>query len=272
MNAIKQNAKEDQLEGLKQIYQEFIDGSGSSDLQQLSFSSGSELRCKLEQPFDFAKANSGNKMMKNIAGKGGAKKVDDDFDDGFNEPVKAAKGQQIKVSEDNAFAVTHLDWSCNAQQLAVSYGKTNHTSWCEHQSIVSIWRNVSKTDQGQNLPLHNIDVPNCVTCLAFHPTEPQILAGGTINGEIYIWSLEQDQAADRKVIKSDADEYRHREPIQSLMWTKNDNQVNLISISSDGKILLWHKPLKDLRYPLKGNVFAKQDERHIFMLNCQAMA
>lgn len=95
------------------------------------------------------------------------------------------------------------------------------------------------------------------------------MAGGTINGEIYVWILE---SADRKIIKSDADEYRHREPIQSLLWTNSKDHADLISTSSDGKILLWHQPLKDLRYPLKGNIFSKQGESQLSLHNCQAMA
>ena len=112
--AIKQNEKEDLLDGLKQIFTEITDGSGSSELQQLNFSSGSDLRSKLEQPFDFAKANSANKI--NNQNSKAAKKIEDDFDDGFNEPrFGDSKAAQIKMSDDDAFAVTFLDWNCNAQ-------------------------------------------------------------------------------------------------------------------------------------------------------------
>ena len=41
-------------------------------------------------------------------------------------------------------------------------------------------------------PTVNIDVSNCVSALAFHPDNPLILAGGTVNGEIYIWNIDVD--------------------------------------------------------------------------------
>ena len=44
-----------------------------------------------------------------------------------------------------------------------------------------------------NKPHMTIDVPNCVKTLAFHPSDPSILASGSINGEIYVWNTNFDE-------------------------------------------------------------------------------
>ena len=62
-----------------------------------------------------------------------------------------------------------------------------------------------------------IEVSNCLTSVAFHPTDPLLLAGGTLNGEIYLWNIDKEEPL---VCKSDVDEYYHRESIQSLIWVR----------------------------------------------------
>jgi len=86
------------------------------------------------------------------------------------------------------FDVASISWSPNGSTLAIGYGKHNHTSWCEHTSVVSIWC-IFWWDFSNEKPNFNIDVGSCVTSLSFHPTNPSVLAGGTFNGEIYLWDV-----------------------------------------------------------------------------------
>ena len=78
--------------------------------------------------------------------------------------------------------------------------------------------------------------------MAWHPSDPVILAGGTINGEIYLWNVAQEEP---QIAVSQIDEYFHREAITKLLWIKNENMitlqktVSLVSTSTDGKILVW---------------------------------
>jgi hypothetical protein len=66
----------------------------------------------------------------------------------------------------------------------------------------------------------NIEVSNCVSQVAFHPTDPLILAGGTINGEIYLWNIDNDEP---QICVSAIDEYYHREAITKLIWLRQEN-------------------------------------------------
>jgi hypothetical protein len=63
----------------------------------------------------------------------------DDFEDDWESGnATSAAGKQGSGSNDH-YQVVSVAWSCNGATLAVAYGKTNHTTWCEHQSAVSTW-------------------------------------------------------------------------------------------------------------------------------------
>jgi len=89
---------------------------------------------------------------------------------------------------DNDYQVTSISWNCKGSNLAVAYGKNDHTSWCEHLSVLCVW-SIFARDVDSTKPTTTIEVSNCLTQVAFHPNDASILAGGTINGEIYLWNI-----------------------------------------------------------------------------------
>lgn len=102
----------------------------------------------LQTDFDFVQANFAVqktlKQLKDADIKGGGPSThnDDEWDEPAAKKKKVgAAEQQTKQIEglDNDYQVTAVSWNCNGTNLAVAYGKTNHTTWCEHQSVVSIW-------------------------------------------------------------------------------------------------------------------------------------
>jgi WD40 repeat protein len=54
-----------------------------------------------------------------------------------------------------------------------------------------------------------------LTNIEFHPTDPSLLAGGTFNGEIYLWNLFAEEPF---IANSRIDEFYHREAITKLIW------------------------------------------------------
>ena len=100
--------------------------------------------------------------------------------------------------------------------MAVAYGKTDLVTWCEYQSVVSIFSPFRRTFDPKK-PTLNIDAPNCVTEVKWHPTEPVILVGGTFNGQIILWNIDEQNPV---VHMSEIDEYYHREAITSLIWVR----------------------------------------------------
>lgn len=158
-----------------------------------------------------------------------------------------------------------MAWSCNGATLAVAYGKTNHQAWCEHHSSVSTW-GIFRREFDPKKPNLTIEVSNCLTTIEFHPSDPLILAGGTMNGEIYLWNIDGERKGeDSYICNSAIDEYYHREAITKLIWVKYESITSLafqycvISVSTDAKILVWRVNDK-LRYPAKGHLLARKKE------------
>jgi WD40 repeat protein len=156
-------------------------------------------------------------------------------------------------------------WSCNGSTLAVAYGKTNHETWCEHHSVVSTW-GIFRREFDPKKPTLSIEVPNCLTTIEFHPSDPLILAGGTINGEIYLWNIDSERnGEDSLICNSSIDEYYHREAVTKLIWMKYESMTSLsfqyclLSVSTDAKILVWRLADK-LRYPAKGHLLARKKD------------
>lgn len=242
-----------------------------------------ELIHKLVTDFDFIDANNATQKTlqkikeseKDAGGNYGGDQYDDDFDDdfdGYKQETKKPSAnantannveEESKVGDD-IFQVTGTGWSCNGACVAAAFGKTDHVSWCEHQSTISLW-NIFRRDFSNKKPNVTIEVPNCLTCIEFHPTNPLIIAGATVNGEIFVWKIQEDQADNQAIVisKSEADEYFHREPIRRIIWLPFESmsslqqEMCLVTISGDGKILMWQNPMKNLRYPIKGHLTAR---------------
>merc|ERR1719446_56625 len=84
-----------------------------------------------------------------------------------------------------------------------------------------------------------LELSDCLTCLAFHPEDPSLLAGGSYNGDVLLWRLSED--SDPLVGKSVLTNYTHHEPVQKLAWTRDPHAAGLgyvlVSVSADGKML-----------------------------------
>lgn len=186
-----------------------------------------------------------------------------EYDNDWDDKPKATQGSSKNAADnvaglDNDYQVTSLSWNSNGSTIAVAFGKTNHATWCDHHSNVSLW-SVFRRDFDAKKPTNTIEVSNCVTQVAFHPSDPLILAGGTLNGEIYLWNIDLEEP---QLCVSAIDEYYHREAITKLIWVKNESlnlevKISLVSTSTDGKILVWRAQDK-LRYPIKGHLLARK--------------
>ncbi len=56
-------------------------------------------------------------------------------------------------------------------------------------------------------------------CLAFHPEQPAILAGGSFNGEVLVWNTALTD--EPLVASSQIGDYYHREPVSQVTWVFN---------------------------------------------------
>ncbi|KAL6746866.1 hypothetical protein V8C86DRAFT_2929599 [Haematococcus lacustris] len=143
--------------------------------------------------------------------------------------------------------VTSLTWSCTGQTIAASYGRYDVPGWCSDRGALVAW-NLGRDSVKPGKPDVLVDVDVCLMVAAFHPEHPALIAGGTFNGDLYVWDLSQE--ADLQVARSDPlCEVRHQEPMAALKWqysltdaTKYGNRsqaYRLISLAADGRVIVW---------------------------------
>ena len=110
---------------------------------------------------------------------------------------------------------------------------------------------------------------SCINCIEFHPKKASVFAVGNYIGEISLYDF--SKKTEQLIAKTLIDDYFHRDVISQLNWWsfkvpgKSETNYNILSLGTDGKILLWEvsnialgeeapaNRVKALfRYPIKG--------------------
>ncbi|KAL4488867.1 hypothetical protein ABPG72_016520 [Tetrahymena utriculariae] len=178
------------------------------------------------------------------------------------------------IEQENQLEITDISWNCTGLIIAAAYGKFEQKGTSNERSFVCAW-NLSKRNFAENKPSVVIETEVSLTCIQFHPTKPNILAGGSFNGEVFVWDLLDEE--ENLVCKSNIDEYLHREAVTQLQWNETQKQgslqvqQSLFSLSTDGKILQWTVNLdrvqnlqeNSLAYPTKGYFMIRKKEGEV---------
>mmetsp|Transcript_27063 Transcript_27063/g.59154 ORF Transcript_27063/g.59154 Transcript_27063/m.59154 type:complete len:588 (-) Transcript_27063:554-2317(-) len=147
--------------------------------------------------------------------------------------------------------VTCVSWSASGSTVAAAYGRYDVVGWCTDRGALATW-NVARKALDQSKPDTLIDVDNCLMACAFHPDHPALIAGGTFNGDLYVWDLSLEGDMQRSRTDAVAD-LRHREPICTIVWQYSMTEYNkygnrsqayrLVTLGADGRIMtwVWHK-------------------------------
>eukprot|EP00698_Gefionella_okellyi_P010806 TRINITY_DN2834_c0_g1_i1.p1 TRINITY_DN2834_c0_g1~~TRINITY_DN2834_c0_g1_i1.p1 ORF type:complete len:512 (+),score=97.55 TRINITY_DN2834_c0_g1_i1:272-1807(+) len=144
---------------------------------------------------------------------------------------------------------TNLSWNCNGSLLAAAHGSNTHKGWCPHRGFLCAW-NMQKSHVNTTKPDIILETSSCVMSVAFHPQQPSLLAGGLYNGVVTVWDLSNRD--DPKTWRTPAEEFAHREPVTALEWTFDRKEgYRLVSISGDGRILVWSMK-NNLEKPVAG--------------------
>ncbi|XP_029469028.1 WD repeat-containing protein 34 isoform X2 [Rhinatrema bivittatum] len=135
--------------------------------------------------------------------------------------------------------VTSVSWNSTGSVVACSYGRFDNGDWSIEKSFVCTW-NLDRRGLNPQCPDVVLDVPSSVMCLAFHPSQPSLLAGGLYSGEVLMWdtSRTDDTLISRTGMTGDS----HTDAIYQVIWLADPNRSHrfqLLSVSTDGKILVW---------------------------------
>jgi hypothetical protein len=86
---------------------------------------------------------------------------------------------------------TSTSWNSTGYVLAVAYGKFDESGWTTAPGHLCTW-NLGVRHVKAKKPDLLVDLDNPLQCIAFHPTHPALIAGGTLNGELYVWDLSRE--------------------------------------------------------------------------------
>lgn len=62
-----------------------------------------------------------------------------------------------------------------------TYTNDSHESWCDHDGSVGIW-SLNRRNFDSKKPNVILETDCCITCVAFNPEVPALLAAGKFNG------------------------------------------------------------------------------------------
>ncbi|KAM6110344.1 cytoplasmic dynein 2 intermediate chain 2 [Pterocles gutturalis] len=137
--------------------------------------------------------------------------------------------------------VTSVSWNATGSVVACSYGRLGNGDWSTEESYVCTW-NLDRRGLNPQCPDLVVDVPSSVMCLAFHPSRPSLIAGGLFSGELVVWDTSRRE--DPVMWSTGMTDDTHTDPVYQVNWlpdAKHGNHSRLLSVSTDGKILVWRE-------------------------------
>uniref|UniRef100_A0A8B9CNN8 Dynein 2 intermediate chain 2 n=1 Tax=Anser brachyrhynchus TaxID=132585 RepID=A0A8B9CNN8_9AVES len=158
-----------------------------------------------------------------------------------NETVLCLHTLSYPEAQDQHLQVTSVSWNATGSVLACSYGRLNDGDWSTEKSYVCTW-NLDRRGLDPQRPDLVVDVPSSVLCLAFHPSQPSLIAGGLFSGETVVWDTSRRD--DPLIWRTGLTDDTHTDPIYQVDWlpdAKHSNHVRLLSVSTDGKVLVWRE-------------------------------
>ncbi|NXJ88493.1 WDR34 protein, partial [Corythaixoides concolor] len=158
-----------------------------------------------------------------------------------NETVLCLHTLSYPEARDQNLHVTSVSWNATGSVVACSYGRLDSGDWSTEKSYVCTW-NLDRRGLNPQRPDLVVDVPSSVMCLAFHPSQPSLIAGGLFSGELVVWDTSRTE--DPVIWRTGLTDDTHSDPVYQVNWlpdAKHGNHSRLLSVSTDGKILVWRE-------------------------------
>ncbi|XP_010143656.1 PREDICTED: WD repeat-containing protein 34, partial [Buceros rhinoceros silvestris] len=158
-----------------------------------------------------------------------------------NETVVCLHTLSYPEARERKLQVTSVSWNATGSVVACSYGRLDGGDWSTEKSYVCTW-NLDRRGLNPQCPDLVVDVPSSVMCLAFHPAQPSLIAGGLFSGELVVWDTSRTE--DPVIWRTGMTDDTHTDPVYQVNWlpdTRHRNQSRLLSVSTDGKILVWRE-------------------------------
>ena len=175
------------------------------------------------------------------------------FGGGFTSDANADNGTDTPGVE-----CTGVAWNATGSQVIGTFGRRNPPGFCNGAGYLCGWALAAHKFK-QGTPAFVYEHSSYLMCVATHPTKPSLMAAGSFNGEVVVVDL----ASGTPVIGcSSTDDTFHREPVTGLRWvySKEEGDYQVVSVSGDGKILYW--TASKMKCPLRGLQVMNSNAKH----------
>ncbi|KAM9206344.1 LOW QUALITY PROTEIN: cytoplasmic dynein 2 intermediate chain 2 [Dugong dugon] len=135
--------------------------------------------------------------------------------------------------------VTSISWNTTGSVVACAYGRLDDGDWSTLKSFVCTW-NLDRRGLNPRQPAAVVEVPSAVMCLAFHPSQPAHIAGGLYSGEVLVWDMSRPE--DSLLWRTGLTDDTHTDPVYQVVWlpvSGHSHRFQLLSVATDGRVLLW---------------------------------
>ncbi|VDK32044.1 unnamed protein product [Taenia asiatica] len=116
-----------------------------------------------------------------------------------------------------------------------------------HTAYLVLW-NVTKIHVDPEKPDYIFETNCCINAVAFCNEDAPLVAGGTVSGELVIWSLSKER--DNRVAACSCVEGGHQDSVTEVFWisqkglnTYSSNltrEHHLVTVGADGRIICWN--------------------------------
>ncbi|KFP58419.1 WD repeat-containing protein 34, partial [Cariama cristata] len=158
-----------------------------------------------------------------------------------NETVLCLHTLSYPEAQDQNLQVTSVSWNATGSVVACSYGRLDGGDWSTEKSYVCTW-NLDRRGLNPQRPDLVVEVPSSVMSLAFHPSQPSLIAGGLFSGELVVWDTSRTE--DAVIWRTGMTDDTHTDPVYQVNWlpdAEHSNRSRLLSVSTDGRILVWRE-------------------------------
>lgn len=130
--------------------------------------------------------------------------------------------------------------------FAVGYGSYEFLKPCKGTVSCFTLKNAVPSGSASTMSAHPefaFHLDSGVLCLAFHPTEPALLACGLYDGSVCVFDMRMvSQSRDgstRPLFRSTVRTGKHTDQVWEVFWTNSKVDLSFYSISTDGRITSW---------------------------------
>ncbi|XP_070614987.1 cytoplasmic dynein 2 intermediate chain 2 isoform X4 [Erythrolamprus reginae] len=142
------------------------------------------------------------------------------------ETVSCAHSLSYPEAQERHLQVTSISWNATGAVLACSYGRLDDGDWSSEKSFLCTW-NLDRRALNPHRPDLVVEVPSAVLCVAFHPQQPSLIAGGLFSGEVLIWDTGRQE--DPLIWRTGMTDDTHTDPV--YQHSRGDTVVGVTSLS-----------------------------------------